>query len=77
MLLFVSFTTLLGCSKSNKESYISSVNENDIAKLSLFAYDGKGESSWGLMNLGHAFITIENISDENIFIIRYTIHPIF
>ena len=67
--------TLLGCGTKGKDSYTSSVEADDIAKLSLFSYNGKGESTWGLMNLGHSFLSFENISDENISILDKVIAP--
>lgn len=42
------------------------IDESAIALLSLVTYDGKNESNYGLMNLGHAFITVENIGDDAI-----------
>lgn len=75
ILLFICCTAFLGCKSSSKDSYTSSVVETDIAKLSLFAYDGKSESTWGLMNLGHAFVSIENISEESLSIIDKVLAP--
>ena len=32
----------------------------DVATLTIFSYDGKGESKFGISNLGHSFLSITN-----------------
>lgn len=64
LVLVVCLLPLWGCSSSNRE-YKTSISAQDVAKLSLFTYDGKSESVFGLPNLGHSFLSIENISEEN------------
>ena len=63
--------------KNNVEDrvYSTVAHDEDIAYITLYTFDGKSESKWGLMNLGHAFIGIENISDEIISIYGYDINP--
>lgn len=66
---------LVGCgSKPNKE-YYAGVEDGDTVKLTLFTYDGKGESHFGLMNLGHTFLSFENISSENVNIGKMSVAP--
>ena len=60
---------VIGCNQSKE--YKANINEGDIALLSIFAFDGKDETKWGLMNLGHAFLSIENISDNKLEILSF------
>ena len=55
---------IAGCDKSenNRETIIK---DTDTALLTIFTFDGKKESSFGLMNLGHSFLSLENISSES------------
>lgn len=69
--LFFSLTLCFGCGKERE--YVASIDDGDVIKLTLFTYDGKGESHFGLMNLGHTFLSFENISDENIDIGKMTL----
>ena len=64
LVLFICVITFTACADSRE--YKVSIDDGDIAKLTLFTFDGKGESVWGLANLGHTFLSIENISDESI-----------
>lgn len=54
--------TLFACGEDR--SYKVEFGDNDVARLTLFAFDGSTERKWGLMNLGHSWISIENISDN-------------
>ena len=75
LVLMLSFCTVLSaCSNENKD-YKVNMYEDDIAYFSLFTYSGEGETSYGLINLGHAFVSIENISDETISIYNYELQP--
>lgn len=65
-------TILSACSSTNKD-YKVELHESDIAYLTLFTYSGEGESNYGLLNLGHSFLSIENISSETITIYNYEI----
>lgn len=66
--------TLIACSDKNRE-YKTEINSSDVAKFTLFTFDGEGEGKLGLMNLGHAFVSVENISDKNISILNKKIAP--
>lgn len=73
VLLMVILTPLItACNKARE--YVAKIDNTDTALLSIFTFDGKSESSFGLMNLGHSFLTIENISSEPIDICNKTIH---
>lgn len=63
IVIVVASTILSACGNKNR-SYKASIIDTDPALLSIFTYDGKGESTYGLANLGHSFLTIENISEE-------------
>lgn len=42
------------------------IQAGDTALLTIFTFDGKKESTLGLANLGHSFLSLENISDHTI-----------
>lgn len=69
--LFFSVALCFGCGK--EKEYSASIDSGDVIKLTLFTYDGKGESHFGLMNLGHTFLSFENLSDEAIAIGNMTL----
>lgn len=71
LLLLLCTFTLVGC--GDRKKYSASVGSEDIVKLSLFTFDGKGESHFGLMNLGHTYLSMENISEENVTIGKMTL----
>lgn len=66
------FTILTACSNNNKD-YKIQLHESDIAYFTLFTYSGEDESNYGLINLGHAFLSIENISNKTITVYNYEI----
>ena len=70
-ILIVCVMPIIGC--GNSKDYSAEIKEGDIALLSIFAFDGKSESKWGLMNLGHAFLSIENVSDDKLDILDYSL----
>lgn len=53
----------------------TTIKDTDIAYISLFTFDGKSESTMGLMNLGHSFLSLENVSSEPIKIANVSIDP--
>ena len=67
LLIFSVISLLIFCScagtKNDRETII---RDTDTALLTIFTFDGKKESSLGLMNLGHSFLSLENISSETI-----------
>lgn len=71
--LIICFCCLLTACNNPSKDYKINIYDTDIARLSLFTYSGEGETSYGLLNLGHAWISIENISNEDIVIYNYTI----
>ena len=73
LIMFISLTLCFGCGK--EKDYKASINDDDVIKLTLFTYDGKGESHFGLMNLGHTFLSLENLTDEDIAIGKMTLSP--
>lgn len=46
---------------NNRETKYES---SDVATLTIFSYDGKGESKYGISNLGHSFLSITNNSQK-------------
>lgn len=55
--------------------YSTSIAETDVAKLTLFTFNGDGEGKFGLMNLGHSFLSVENISTSPITLLNKNIAP--
>lgn len=74
LILIVCVVMLSACGNGDRE-YKASINSDDVALLSIFTYDGKGESVWGLMNLGHSFLSIKNVSDEPFYLSEKKINP--
>ena len=77
MLLVLSLilsVSLYGCSKSDRE-YSTNIDSTDTAILTIFTYDGSGEKKPMLMNLGHAFFSLENISDDEIMVGKKSVAP--
>lgn len=70
MLIILPFT-FFGCDKDKE--YKAVIDDEDKVKLTLFTYDGKGESHFALMNLGHSFLSVENLSDEEITVGKMTV----
>ena len=56
---------LCGCAESENNRK-TTILDTDSALLTIFTFDGKKESTLGLMNLGHSFLSIENISSASI-----------
>ena len=76
ILLFMLLIFSVGCVK--KETTLKNeivISEDAVAILSLVTYDGKDETKYGLMNLGHAFLTLENKSSEVITIYGFDVAP--
>ncbi len=64
---------VLSACGGNPSDYKINLYDTDVAKISLFSYSGKDEAKWGLMNLGHCFVSIENTSSEDINLYKMTI----
>lgn len=54
---------------------VTTISADDDIIVTIYAYDGAGESSFGLMNLGHSFMSFENISDSEVYIGEYALAP--
>ncbi len=66
IIIFTVFALLLslsGCNGGNEARKIVEPEER-VATLTLCASNGEGEKVFGLFNFGHAFIVLENNSDE-------------
>lgn len=60
LLMMVSIFTLSACKNNDKREL--SIEDGDVALLSIFADNGESESNLLLRNYGHAFLSIKNIS---------------
>lgn len=65
LLLIIVALPLGGCTTESKIHH-TSIDESDVALLTLYTFDGKGEGRLGLANLGHSFLSVENISSDTI-----------
>ena len=72
LLLVLSMITLTACKQEHHKTLIEA---SDTALLTLYTFDGSSESTMGLFNLGHAFVSIENISEDTIKIGKNTLEP--
>ena len=72
LLLVLSMITLTACKQEHHKTLIEA---SDTALLTLYTFDGSSESTMGLFNLGHAFVSIENISEVTIKIGKNTLEP--
>ncbi len=59
----------VGCTSDEKRT--ATINADDDIIMTIYAYDGAGESRFGLLNLGHSFLSFENKTSETINIGRY------
>lgn len=74
LVIFASSILFVSCGNTNTD-YKTIISSTDVALLSLFTFDGKGESKYGLVNLGHSFLAVENISEDSINIGQVEIEP--
>ncbi|MGN0961346.1 MAG: hypothetical protein ACI4PF_04015 [Christensenellales bacterium] len=75
LIICISSTAFFACNKNDDREYKAEISSSDIAKFTLFTFNGEGEEKLGLMNLGHSFLSIENISENPINILNKTIAP--
>lgn len=74
ILILSSSTFLFACKDKKGREYTTSIDtEHDIAELTLFTFNGDGEGKLGLMNLGHAFLSLKNTSSSTINLLNKTI----
>lgn len=70
LFLFVFCINSFGC-KNETRTYKIEKLDNPVAELTIFTFDGKSESAYGLANLGHSFLSVYNRSNEDILIGDY------
>lgn len=68
LIVMVSMGLFVTACSGDERVYSADISDTDDIILSIFTYDGKGESGYGLMNLGHSFLSFENISGESIIV---------
>jgi hypothetical protein len=65
ILIMFSMVSLTACSEPNEPvNKTLSVTADDVALLTLFSDNGKGESNWLVRNYGHSFVAVSNVSDN-------------
>lgn len=72
MSFLIVICTIFVCSCSSQKVSITPI-EDSVATMTIVSFDGESESVMGLMNLGHAFIAIENNSEEDILVGKYNL----
>ena len=74
-LILICVFAFFGCSTNKSVKLEATFSTNDVATLSIFSFNGKGESKYGIKNLGHSFLSITNNSTSNITIAGKEIEP--
>ena len=64
--IFALIPLLTSCNQTQSEYIFNLEKENSIGTLTLYAFNGDSERVPGTINLGHAFISVENTSEETI-----------
>ena len=67
-LIIVILCGLLFCSCDSYSYGELSIDQSDVAILSIFSDDGSKDSSLLIRNYGHAFLSLTNISSSNFFV---------
>lgn len=73
--MLVCMFTLSACSSSEPKNRTTNNNPQDTVQMTIYAYDGKGESFFGVFNLGHSFLSFKNNGSEQIVIGKYVLSP--
>lgn len=72
VILVLSIFIFIACTKEKLDSYaIEPMKKDDIAIMTLFVSDGRNDKYFGLLNLGHSFLKIKNVSNDSIKIYGY------
>lgn len=74
LLIFTASFSIVSCNKDNRE-YKADIGESDIALLTLFTSNSKEEDNLGLFNLGHSFLSLENLTDNHLKLNNMSIKP--
>lgn len=75
LIIVILCTLFVGCSPTDKTYKNAPPKDNAVAVITLYTFNGDSERVPGLMNLGHAFITISNISNTALTIGSFTLDP--
>lgn len=71
ILIMMAMFTFAGCKSSLVSGNVArelSVDSSDMALLSIFSDNGKGESNFLTRNYGHSFLSVTNLSEENLLV---------
>lgn len=63
------------CSPNAGTTKVAVFEEDSVATLTIFSYNGQGESKFGIKNLGHSFLCLTNTSSNNIVLAGKTVEP--
>ena len=56
----------ISCVQTTPEAKIAHFPENSVAVLTIFSYNGKSESKFGIKNLGHSFLCLTNTTENTL-----------
>lgn len=73
LLCVLSAVCFAGCSQPKKTP--TEFTGDAAAVISLYAYDSESEPTYGLMYLGHSFLSFENVSDEPVTVGALELQP--
>lgn len=74
-LIFTFIFMFSSCGITPNQYVLAEVKPTDIALISLFSHDGKGQTKFGILNMGHSFLAIKNISNKSIKIGEMNVSP--
>lgn len=71
-IFIINIIPFYGCNTPTQNKTIG-LTQNAIAEFSIFSYNGKDESNYGLKNYGHSFLSFTNISNQPIIVGKYSL----
>lgn len=76
LVLLVCAFSFVGCGEGEPENRTTTPFSNEESiELSIYSYNGKNESFFGVFNLGHSFLGFKNLSDKSVIVGRYNLEP--
>lgn len=75
LLVFVSIFVFCACNETQPKNRTTNMSADDTIELTIFAYDGGKESSFGLINFGHSFLGFKNLGTEPVIVGDYELNP--
>lgn len=76
LILFVGTIILSACGDTEPQNRTTNMSQEDTVEMTIYAYDGKSESFFGLFNMGHSFLGFKNLGTEQIIVGEYVLAPL-